>query len=70
MAQKAGPTDPGQDIGRFPKIASTITKAEVIQNRPETAWIYPDLGPKMRPPQIGAKYAPKSAILHGEWGPK
>ena len=62
------PTNPGQDIGISSRIASTTTKSEVAQNRPETARKCSDLGPKMRPPQIGAKYTPKSAILHGEWG--
>ena len=67
-AEIAGLNNPGQDIGFFQESLQKITNSRVTKNRPETAWKYPDLGPKMRPPQIGTKYTPKSAILHGEWG--
>ena len=72
VVEIGGLKNPGQDIGIFfcQKSLQKITNSRVTKNRPETAWKYPDLGPKIRPPQIGTKYTPKSAILHGEWGPK
>ena len=60
--------NPGQGIGMFRESLQKIKNSRVTNNRPKTTWTYPDLGPKMRPPQIGTKYTPKSAILHGEWG--